>query len=185
VILHGTSTTRNALDATRNDYFAVGTVPPRRISCRLRDWRTSELSAKARRHNGGAKGKPRHWEYAGFPGPLPRGEDLAAAGATLPAIPCSRAVTLRTVVYGSGFTSPLAVGAFAPGAGFGSVGRRVTRENENPARVPTGAGSREPSRGSSGSLNEGSGWKTHECARRFLTKRPAQTAIGHSFLEVL
>jgi hypothetical protein len=34
----------------------------------------------------------------------------------------------------------------APGSAFGSVGRRVTRpENENPAQASNGAGSREPS----------------------------------------
>jgi hypothetical protein len=49
----------------------------------------------------------------------------------------------------------------APCAGrcIRSVGRRVTRENENPARVPTGAGSGGTLKGSSRSLNEGSALK--------------------------
>ncbi len=31
-------------------------------------------------------------------------------------------------------------------------------------------------------LNEGSAWKTHACARRFLTERPARRAHGHTLL---
>jgi hypothetical protein len=39
-----------------------------------------------------------------------------------------------------------------------------------------GRGPGNPMGYSAGSLNEGSAWKTRECARRFLTERPAQTA---------